>query len=633
MKLTSVITYMCVALPILACEALGAEPNPAANTGIKASTLEVQESPVKLTAVTYAKKTIVDRNGGLNSSAACSLRVARDFIYDLQYWRNIDPGAWDFVDGTWWLDYNCFLRVLMHPNAAGDYDVRVEIDPYSVRVAYGDTVLVEDGVNEYGRLGQNPDGSWILVTSDPIVRGPCGYWDPGSMLGVGEKRTMVLTGGACYGDWSVEVELWNSGTDETVTKTVHFTLEDPCVRDTTVGGYLVGSGVVSSQSENLLAHPVRLNTQHLAGTVRYYVSDLEPESNQIVDVIQVFEPVKSSDSTYGSPYDYAPINLVAMKLSGYGEDDCWPGDCNAFFAPAGKQSCRIPVPASSIANPGCGSLQLQSDFFVIPRTDKTSGTSIFALSYTPGADTLVETDNVTGTVGYITGSSDYFLIPSEPLVADVESHEICVQPASYVTISQFHAVERDGDIVLSWTVDTDETLLGYHVYRRRDRDGEKELITKGGLLAPETMVYIDEDLTPGHRYYYTLAVIKAGGARVSSRDLSVDLGRLPFALHQNHPNPFNPTTSIGFSLGEDGRVVLAVYNARGELVRELVNENRKTNVYREVWDGLNDKGEPVASGVYLYRLNSGKLTSMRQKSGRFEGMSGACKEISVSTVS
>jgi hypothetical protein len=219
---------------------------------------------------------------------------------------------------------------------------------------------------------------------------------------------------------------------------------------------------------------------------------------------------------------------------------------------------------------------------------------------------------VTGTVGFVTGSSDYFLIPSEPLLADVATHEICVQPATYVTISRFDAVERDGDIVLSWIVDTDETLLGYRIYRRRDGDGEKELMTKGGLLPPGTTVYVDGGLTPGHRYYYTLVVIKAGGAIVSSRDLSVELGRFLFALHQNYPNPFNPTTTIGFSLGEDGRVVLTVYNARGELVRRLVNENRKKNVYREVWNGPNDKGEPVASGLYLYRLKAGKLTATKK---------------------
>jgi hypothetical protein len=79
-------------------------------------------------------------------------------------------------------------------------------------------------------------------------------------------------------------------------------------------------------------------------------------------------------------------------------------------------------------------------------------------------------------------------------------------------------------------------------------------------------------------------------------------GALRNALAQNYPNPFNPTTTIAFSIKSRGVVSVRVYNVAGELVRTLVNENRAAGPHAVVWDGRNDTGSPVASGVYFYRL-------------------------------
>ncbi len=75
-------------------------------------------------------------------------------------------------------------------------------------------------------------------------------------------------------------------------------------------------------------------------------------------------------------------------------------------------------------------------------------------------------------------------------------------------------------------------------------------------------------------------------------------------LQQNHPNPFNPMTAISFSLPEASRVNLRVFNARGELVRTLLNEERPAGNHSRRWDGRDDRGSAVASGVYFARLES-----------------------------
>lgn len=83
-------------------------------------------------------------------------------------------------------------------------------------------------------------------------------------------------------------------------------------------------------------------------------------------------------------------------------------------------------------------------------------------------------------------------------------------------------------------------------------------------------------------------------------------------LAQNYPNPFNPATTIAFSIAGDSHVELVIFDVTGARVRTLVDELRRANNYREVWDGRSDKGSEVASGVYFYRLTAGTFTDTKK---------------------
>ena len=85
-----------------------------------------------------------------------------------------------------------------------------------------------------------------------------------------------------------------------------------------------------------------------------------------------------------------------------------------------------------------------------------------------------------------------------------------------------------------------------------------------------------------------------------------------FALEQNYPNPFNPTTTIEFALPRTGQVRLEVFNMLGQLVTILANEQLSAGAYRVVWDGRDIWGNQVASGVYLYRLQTGDYVETRK---------------------
>ncbi len=75
-------------------------------------------------------------------------------------------------------------------------------------------------------------------------------------------------------------------------------------------------------------------------------------------------------------------------------------------------------------------------------------------------------------------------------------------------------------------------------------------------------------------------------------------------LAQNFPNPFNPSTTIKFDLKDKGFVTLKVYNVAGQLVRTLVNGVKDANTYTVTWDGKNDRGGAVASGIYFYKMDT-----------------------------
>ena len=84
------------------------------------------------------------------------------------------------------------------------------------------------------------------------------------------------------------------------------------------------------------------------------------------------------------------------------------------------------------------------------------------------------------------------------------------------------------------------------------------------------------------------------------------------ALGGNYPNPFNPETTIHYDIKDATNVRLNVYNVKGQLVRSLVHANQDSGAYRVVFNGRDDKGNPLSSGIYLYRFTAGKYSSTRK---------------------
>jgi flagellar hook assembly protein FlgD len=89
-----------------------------------------------------------------------------------------------------------------------------------------------------------------------------------------------------------------------------------------------------------------------------------------------------------------------------------------------------------------------------------------------------------------------------------------------------------------------------------------------------------------------------------------------FALRQNYPNPFNPTTTIEYAVpktdGNPVRVLIELFNVTGQKIRTLVHDDKQPGEYAVVWDGLDDHGRFVGSGVYIYQMRTKEFVASQK---------------------
>ncbi len=173
-------------------------------------------------------------------------------------------------------------------------------------------------------------------------------------------------------------------------------------------------------------------------------------------------------------------------------------------------------------------------------------------------------------------------------------------------------VTSNNDIIRNEPINyrDDLEVIGYNVYRNGEMVNE-ELVTE--------MNYSDENLEPDNEYsYYVTAVYTYNQESVPSLNTLVinllsaedeDLPVLANALEANYPNPFNPTTTINFSIKYDEKVSIDVFNSRGQRVTTLVDDHLQAGRHNVVWNGRDNRNREVGSGVYFYRIESGEWTA------------------------
>jgi hypothetical protein len=223
--------------------------------------------------------------------------------------------------------------------------------------------------------------------------------------------------------------------------------------------------------------------------------------------------------------------------------------------------------------------------------------------------------------------------PAIVAMLGVDDFTPCDPPLS-VELSAFTATTTIDNVTIKWSTATETNNLGFNIYRSETKDGKyiklnTRLIEGAGTDAtPHDYSFTDDDVVLGKIYYYYIEDIDFTGNSNKSDIIHVTVGQqfarttkpvIPkkFALLQNYPNPFNPETWIPYKLSKDANVVIRVYNANGKIVRSLRLGNQVAGMYTDKgraahWDGKNESGDEVASGLYFYTLQAGKFTATKR---------------------
>ncbi|MDY0080896.1 MAG: T9SS type A sorting domain-containing protein [Ignavibacteriales bacterium] len=179
-----------------------------------------------------------------------------------------------------------------------------------------------------------------------------------------------------------------------------------------------------------------------------------------------------------------------------------------------------------------------------------------------------------------------------------------------VELNSFNANVDNNLVSLNWTTATETNNKGFEV-QRRFKDQPFSVIGfvegKGTISDQQDYMFIDKTSVSG-KYFYRLRQIDLDGTQSFSDEIEVDvIAPVHFSLEQNYPNPFNPATTIKYAVPQDGLVNLSVYNMLGEKVATLINEVQIAGHYE-----FNLNASKFASGIYFYRLESGKNISIKK---------------------
>jgi hypothetical protein len=181
------------------------------------------------------------------------------------------------------------------------------------------------------------------------------------------------------------------------------------------------------------------------------------------------------------------------------------------------------------------------------------------------------------------------------------------------TLQAFSAGLRGDAVEIAWSLATGSDTKGFAVMRKPVAIGEYEMLP--GAIEREgdlSFKYRDQSVEPGESYRYCVAALEGGSQSILFETEAIAVPKRELALMQNHPNPFNPTTTIEYELPESGAVSLTIYDVAGRRIAQLVNARQEQGSHAAQWTGRDQNGSPVASGMYFYKLDFAKQSITRK---------------------
>ncbi len=148
----------------------------------------------------------------------------------------------------------------------------------------------------------------------------------------------------------------------------------------------------------------------------------------------------------------------------------------------------------------------------------------------------------------------------------------------------------------------------------REAEGSLGTLAVEGTILAHSLEIVEATILDGE--WREVPVVTGGVKEVAASGAAAEEGAVgeafKTALYQSFPNPANPATTISFSLKERSHVTLRIFTVNGELVRTVVDETLEAKLHKVVWDGKDEGGRKVSSGVYFYRLEAGPFADQKK---------------------
>jgi len=218
------------------------------------------------------------------------------------------------------------------------------------------------------------------------------------------------------------------------------------------------------------------------------------------------------------------------------------------------------------------------------------------------------------------GNSDLYTLASGFDSHDFRTFGMTRSVSTPVELAAFTATALPGVNEINWTTQSETNNLGFHLLRSTSPHGERmqinDKLIEGAVNSQIRHDYNFKDYKIEDKvvYYYWLADIALDGQiNYNGPKTAVAVAKpSEYLLAQNYPNPFNPSTSISYTLKDNGMVKLAIYNIRGQLIRLLINQNQMAGQYNQEWDGRDESGIVVPTGTYIYSLEINGFKAVRR---------------------
>jgi hypothetical protein len=193
-----------------------------------------------------------------------------------------------------------------------------------------------------------------------------------------------------------------------------------------------------------------------------------------------------------------------------------------------------------------------------------------------------------------------------------------------VELSSFTAVQTAEDnVLLAWTAQSETGMAGYNIFRNATRDFSTAVSINGRMIVAlnsatvQSYTFSDIDVTMGSTYNYWIECVDVDGSCHVAGPIAVTLtvsdpgehtpdAALIDAISSCYPNPFNPSTTISYTVANDqSPISVAVFNMRGQLVRHLQSGTVSSGIHHVVWNGTDQAGKACSSGLYFTRVQIG----------------------------